>query len=182
MRSSRSEKDEVPSGRIRATADDAAEAYTLIEECSAWLRAMGVPQWDPVYPRHRFDREVSEGAVWLWRSAEGVDATITLSALPPDYYPERVWRDGARAWYLCRFAVARRLKGAQLGVRLLAELERDASSAGIEALRSDVTAANPFLASYYAKRGFEAVECGKIKGEASIFFQKLLAVDGVARR
>jgi ribosomal protein S18 acetylase RimI-like enzyme len=169
-------------GRNRATAHDAAETYALLEECSNFLGAKGVAQWDPSYPRRRFDRDVSRGEVWLWRSADGVDATITLSTLRPDYYPERIWRDTIRAWYLCRFAVARRLSGMQLGVRLLAELEGDARAAGIEALRLDVTATNPFLAGYYAERGFEVAGRDEIKGDASIFLQKPLVVHGVEPR
>jgi hypothetical protein len=117
----------VPGERIQATADDAAATHALILECSNWLRIKGVQQWNPVYPRQRFDDDVSEGKVWIWRSRDGVDATVTLSSSRPDYYPPHIWQDTATGWYVCRFAVARRLKSTRLGVRLLVELETSRS-------------------------------------------------------
>ena len=165
----------MPGERIQATADDAAATHALILECSNWLRIKGVQQWNPVYPRQRFDDDVSEGKVWIWRSRDGVDATVTLSSSRPDYYPPHIWQDTATGWYVCRFAVARRLKSTRLGVRLLVELERDAVAAGIAVLRLDVTASNRFLVRYYTERGFEVGDLGEIMGCTSIFLQKLLA-------
>jgi GNAT superfamily N-acetyltransferase len=159
---------------MQATASDASEAYASIQECSDWLRAKGISQWDPVYPRQRFDRDVAAGEVWVWRSPAGIDATVTLSSVRPDYYPRYLWKDAERACYVCRFAIARRLKGAQLGVRLLGELERDARVAGIATLRLDVSAAYPFLTAYYVERGFEVIDRADIMGVAAVFLQKTL--------
>ena len=151
----------------------AFSVYALLEDCSLWLRQNGIAQWESPYPRQRFDREVESGAVWCWRSKHGVDATVTLLTERPDYYPNQIWRNNTCAWYICRFAVARRLKGTGLGPRLLAEICADASAARIGALRLDVLASNPFLARYYETKGFNRVAEADIKGEGSVFLEKL---------
>ena len=147
--------------------------YALLEECSLWLRENGIAQWHAPYPRQRFDREVEAGAVWFWPGARGVDATVTLLAERPDYYPASIWQDDTAAWYICRFAVARRLNGTGLGARLLGEICADASAARIAALRLDVVASNPFLPRYYETNGFYRVAEADIKGERSVFLEKL---------
>jgi GNAT superfamily N-acetyltransferase len=158
----------------RATPSEIEPSYALLEECSQWLRLRGLTQWNPVYPRARFEREVHEGNVWLWADSDGVAATVTLFGRRPDYYPEQVWNDASEAWYICRFAVARRLKGAGIGGRLLSEIEDEARAAKLDALRLDVTASNPFLANYYQAKGFTVVAVGDIRGGASIFLEKRL--------
>jgi len=160
--------------RTRATAADADRAYALIQECSDWLRQQGISQWSPPYPRQRFDHEVAAGEVWFWSSTSGVDATVTLLATRPDYYPADVWPEPTNAWYICRFAVARRLRGAQLGPRILAELESDARLAGVTALRLDVSADNPFLTEYYTAQGFQIAHHSEMLGNESIFLQRVL--------
>ncbi len=166
----------VLSKRICAGAGDLRRLYVLLEEASAWLAARGVAQWNPVYPFARFAREVERGDVWYWLGDGEIVAMATLLPSRPEYYPDDLWHDAARAWYLCRFAVSRKLSGRSVGDRVLREIESDAAGEGIDALRLDIVANNPFLAEYYSARGFTRVATLAMHGQPSIFFEKVLAM------
>ena len=157
-----------------ATAADVSDGYALIVECSEWLRSKAIPQWNPTYPLQRFERDVAAGEVWIWRGDASVDATVTVSSKRPEYHPAHMWQEKTSAWYICRFAVARALKGTGFGVRVLTELEDAARREGIAALRLDVAAANPFLVSYYEARGFSVTAREEIMGAAAVFLEKYL--------
>jgi GNAT superfamily N-acetyltransferase len=165
--------------RARVSKEHAAAVYELLEARSLWLREKGVAQWETVYPRPRFDREVEAGVVWCWRRGTEILATVTLLAERPDYYPDGLWPGAIPAWYVCRFATALRWTGQRLGSRLLAEIELDAAAAGISALRLDVVESNPFLARYYEDNGFVRMSQWDFKGASSILFEKrVVSFDG----
>jgi GNAT superfamily N-acetyltransferase len=149
-----------------------ADVYVLLQEASAWLHAQGSTQWNPVYPIERFAQEVEDGHVWYWKAGATPLATVTLLPQRPDYYPAGVWDDGMPAWYVCRFTVKRTLAGRGVGENLLRQLEIDAAGSGLQALRLDVVAANPFLERYYLARGFK--DCGtvEIRGERAVLLER----------
>jgi hypothetical protein len=105
----------------------------------------------------------------------GPTATVTLLEQRPDYYPDEIWNDDVAPWYVCRFAVTRKLLGANVGPRLRAELEYAAAASGRRALRLDVTASNSFLEKYYATRGFERVAVAEIRSESSVILEKTVS-------
>lgn len=160
--------------RLQARADDLADVYALLEEASAWLHTRGIDQWNTPYSRDRLDREVLAGHVWCWKAEARVIATATLLPRTPDYYPKGIWDDMLPAWYVCRLAVSRSLKGAAVGEHILLQLAEDALRDGIKALRLDVTAANSFLETYYGARGFRRVAEGYILGHRCLFLEKPL--------
>jgi GNAT superfamily N-acetyltransferase len=160
--------------RTQALPCDLTDVYRLLQEASAWLRAQGSTQWNPAYPLERLAQEVEDGHVWYWKAGAGPLATVTLLPRRPDYYPVGVWDDEMPAWYVCRFTVKRTLAGRRVGETLLRQLEIDAADSGLQALRLDVVAVNPFLERYYLARGFK--DCGtvEIKGERSVLLEKLV--------
>ena len=162
--------------RLQATLDDAEELYGLLLEASAWLRQKGLRQWNPEYPRQRFVREIDEGHVWYWAADGEAIGTTTLLEDRPEYYPKGVWEDGVRTWYVCRFAVSRKLAGQRVGEQLLARLETDAAAAGVRALRLDVASSNPFLETYYVARGFKRCQTAEVLGERCVFLEKAISL------
>lgn len=158
--------------RAQARASDCQKLYELLVEASGWLQEKGLRQWNPAYPLHRFAREVEAGRVWYWAVGGEPVATATLDEHRPEYYPSGVWADAIRAWYICRFTVARRLAGQRVGEQVLEGIEAEAASAGILALRPDVAAANPFLEGYYLARGFQRHKTVEIFGEPSVLLAK----------
>jgi GNAT superfamily N-acetyltransferase len=159
---------------LRAKPSDAEPLYGLLVEASTWLKAKGVRQWNPEYPRSRFVREIDEGLVWYWAAQGEAIGTVTLFESRPAYYPQGLWEDEVRVWYMCRFAVSRKLVGRRLGEQMLDGLETDAAAEGIRALRLDVIASNSFLEAYYVTRGFERCQAGAIFGEECAFLERRL--------
>ena len=146
--------------------------YALLCEASERLRARGIAQWRVPYPRARFERDIASGSVWCWRAEGALAATLTVSSMRPDYYPNEIWRDDIAAWYLTRFVVAQRFARRGVGARVLAEVGMAANAAGVRALRLDVTAANPFLERYYVGHGFRRVGEAEIHGEPSLLLER----------
>jgi ribosomal protein S18 acetylase RimI-like enzyme len=164
--------------RLQAKLGDSEELYGLLSGASAWLKGRGLRQWNPEYPRQRFVREIVDGHVWYWAAGGKAIGTVTLLERRPEYYPDGVWEDGVRAWYVCRFAVSRKLVGRRVGEQLLDRLEADAGVAWIQALRLDVTNSNPFLETYYAARGFERNQTAEIFGEGCALLEKAITLRG----
>lgn len=165
--------------RTQALPRDLTDVYCLLREASAWLRAHGSAQWNPVYPIDRFARDVDEGHVWYWKSGADPLATVTLLPRRPDYYPAGVWDDEIPAWYVCRFTVTRALAGRRVGESLLRQLELDAADGCLQALRLDVVAASPYLERYYLAQGFNNRGTVEIKGERSILLEKRVGLAAV---
>lgn len=163
---------------MQAKSSNSEELYGLLVGASAWLKAKGLRQWNPEYPRQRFDREIREGHVWYWTTGAEAIGTVTLLERRPAYYPPGVWEDAVRAWYVCRFTVNRKLVGQQVGERLLDGLDRDAGAAGIQALRLDVTNSTPFLERYYLGRGFKRCQTAEIFGERCALLEKAIGSGG----
>lgn len=157
---------------IQATEKDIDRLYGIIEECADWLQSKSVQQWNPVYPKKLFFKDVERGAVFYFTDGEEVIGTATLFEEKPFYYPEDVWNDKAKVWYLCRFAVPRKLKAKKVGEKIIEEIENKAKQRGIEWIRMDVVKANPFLESYYSKFGYERVSEVMLKDTPSILMQK----------
>lgn len=73
---------------------------------------------------------------------------------------------------------ARKLVGRRVGEQLLDRLATDAGAAGIQALRLDVTRANPFLEAYYVARGFGRCQTAEMFGEPCAFLERAIALRG----
>ncbi len=160
--------------RTQATIGDAQRLYQLLTEASAWLRDKGIGQWNTPYPAHRFRSDIEGGRVWYWAPSGTPIATATLREHCPEYYGPGAWADEIAAWYISRFTVARRLAGERVGERVLAQIEADAAGAGVQALRLDVVASNPFLETYYVARGFRRYQAIDIFGEPAVLLEKRL--------
>jgi GNAT superfamily N-acetyltransferase len=159
---------------VVAGPDDLHAVAALLDQRTKWLRARNIPQWTRPYPHARLVRDIGNGEVWCWRHQADVIATATVSFDRPSYYPEHVWTEDARVKYLCRLAVSTAWAGHAVGVRVMRELQADARTHGVRAMRLDVTAANPFLERYYATGGFARVATGDIFGEPALFLEKPL--------
>jgi len=158
---------------LRASTSDFEKLYAILAEASAWLRERGVNQWTAPYPRDRFAREIERGWVRYWAIAYEPVATVTVYETRPEYYPRGIWEDDTRAWYLCRFAVARSHARRGIGDQALAALDREAESEDVHCLRLDVTTSNPFLEHYYQARGFQTAHTAKLFDTSCKFLEKV---------
>ena len=164
---------------IRATKKDIDCVYGIIEECSAWLKTKGVQQWNPTYPRDLFLKDVEKGAVCYFMEGDSLGGTATIYNEKPSYYPTDIWYTKEKVWYLCRFAVPRRLKGKKLGIRIIAALETKGEQDGVEWIRLDVAKANPFLQSYYSNLGYQCAGEVMLVDTPSILMEKRIGATPV---
>jgi len=159
---------------ILAAENDIDRLYSILEDCSAWLKSKGVQQWNPVYPKKLFFKNVQCGEVFYFTTGDKLTGTATLYNEKPFYYPTDVWNDNLKVWYLCRFAVPRHLKNKQAGSEIIREIENKARESGIERIRLDVVKSNPFLESYYANLGFQRISEVVLKETPSILMEKVI--------
>jgi len=157
---------------IKATIKDIDKLYAIIEECSEWLQSKGVPQWNPIYPKKLFFKNVEEGNVFYFKNNNELIGTATLFTKKPFYYPEEIWNDKTKVWYLCRFAVPRNLKDKKVGEKIINEIENKAKQLGVEWIRMDVVKANPFLEGYYSRLGYNRVNEVLLHKTQSILMEK----------
>jgi len=159
---------------ILATENDIDRLYSILEDCSMWLKSKGVQQWNPVYPKKLFFKNVQCGEVFYFTTNDELTGTATLYKEKPFYYPADVWNDNLKVWYLCRFAVPRHLKNKQAGSEIVREIENKARECGIERIRLDVVKSNPFLESYYENLGFQRIGEVVLKETPSILMEKVI--------
>lgn len=158
---------------IQATEKDTDYLYDIIKKCSEWLQYQGVQQWNPVYPKKLFSKDVRSGSVFYFIADGGeVIGTATLYKRKPFYYPKEILDDGAEVWYVCRFAVPRRLKNRNFGTKIVHEIETEAKNHGIKRIRIDVVKTNPFLEKYYLRLGYVRAGETVLKNMPSILMEK----------
>ena len=132
--------------------------YEIILECAEWLKSRGIKQWNPPYPKNKFEKDISEGKVYSFVSRKRIIGTVTLSRIKPYYYPQTIWSDDADTLYITKLAVPRKLKNLGVGKKLLVEIEKEAKARKIKKLILDVPEHNKKLRNYYSSSGFVQIK------------------------
>lgn len=151
---------------------DLERVYNIILECTSWLRAKGIEQWNPIYPKNLFEKDIKEGKVYYFISDDRLIGTVTLSTNKPFYYPKNVWKRSKKAMYIAKLAVPRKLKNMEIGNRILMEIERKAKTMKIKKLRLDIIKSNRKLKDYYTIAGFKNFKYVSIKETPSLLMEK----------
>jgi hypothetical protein len=93
------------------------EVVALVREAAAWLRSMGIDQWqkpwpDPAGHRERILNDLFKGKTWLLRGGETTVATMTIDTDEPlDVDEHPIWpteESRPPALYVRRVIVSRR--------------------------------------------------------------------------
>lgn len=140
--------------RIRAaTLEDADLIHAMLLEAEAWLRARGMPMWDPeeldLVP---LQRDAAAGMHHL-ALVEGEPAgTIRFQLDDPEYWPELVGSD--QDAYVHRLAVRRAYAGIDVGAALLDWAAGHAAAMGRSFLRLDCDHHRERLRRFYERNGF----------------------------
>lgn len=146
--------------------------YNILLECSAWLKSKGIKQWNPPYPENRFKDDIKNGKVYYFIREKRIRGTATISAKKPFYYPSNLWKFDIKTWYITKLAVPRKLKGRNIGKKLLIKIEKEAKLQKIKKLRLDVPEYNKKLIDYYFDSGFAPVKKAILKTTPSILMEK----------
>jgi hypothetical protein len=62
----------------RAKLNDLEHVYAIILTRSRWLKQRSILQWDPPYPKKRFENEIRAGEVYYVQDATCIIGTVTL--------------------------------------------------------------------------------------------------------
>ena len=144
----------------------------LLDEAIAWLKKLGLDQWQGNRERQRMHVETDLAAetVYVVERAGGVVATIRLD----EFADTDFWRgedEPAAALYVHRMAVARSDRGIGLGSAML-DWAADRAEAGMRTwLRLDAWQTNGALHLYYKHLGFEMVRIEHVehRGSGALF-------------
>lgn len=156
----------------KAHMKDLDTIYEIILECAEWLKSRGIKQWNPPYPKNKFEKDISEGKVYSFVSRNRIIGTVTLSRIKPYYYPQTIWSDNADTLYITKLAVPRKLKNLGVGKKLLVEIEKEAKARKIKKLILDVPEHNKKLQEYYLDSGYIQVEKIILRDTPSVFMEK----------
>jgi GNAT superfamily N-acetyltransferase len=147
-----------------AVPGDLDKVVALAREAAAWLRIIGIDQWqepwpDPAGHRERILNDLFKDKTWLVRDGKTAAATITIDTDEPLDAEERpVWpaEENRRAvLYVRRIIVSRRYARLGLGAALLDWAANVAKrDHGAELIRIDVRTTNVKLHAYYEGQRF----------------------------
>lgn len=136
----------------QATPVDVDALMALYDENARWLRARGIPQWEPGrFPRAEMLRRVERGEVYVAWSERAIAGMVSLL----EDVDQDLWGDyPGDALYAHTLAVGRAVAGRAIGVALLDFAAGEAAMRGKVALRLDCYAGSQALNAYYQQARF----------------------------
>jgi GNAT superfamily N-acetyltransferase len=137
-----------------ATPADVAVAAEILDEATAYVRALGFAQWPVPFPQHELAQRIERGELYMVEVEGEAAATLTLLWDDPFFWGERP----PDAVYLHKLAVRRAFAGRGLGAAVVEWVDEHAASVGREYVRLDCQRDDPGIREYYERLGFE--HCG----------------------
>lgn len=143
----------------RAEARDIGEILRVIAEARAFMRTLGIDQWQDGYPEKEILlNDIEIGQLYVFSEGDHVRSVAALSLLPEAVYDgiEGEWLTGSGAKYLTvhRMAADDASRGNGLSARMMDEAERIARQNGCAAVRVDTHRGNVAMRRFLEKRGF----------------------------
>jgi GNAT superfamily N-acetyltransferase len=135
----------------RALPADAAVSAEILDEASAYIRALGFGHWTVPFPQDELAHRIERGELYLVDVDGDPAATLTLLWDDPAFWGERP----PDAVYLHKLAVRRAFAGRGLGAAIVDWVDGHAASAGREFVRLDCQRDDPGIRAYYERLGFE---------------------------
>ncbi|MBW4718161.1 GNAT family N-acetyltransferase [Saccharothrix obliqua] len=122
----------------------------LLADAAAWLDGRGITQWPLRFPADSVRAQISRGEVLLVEEARQPVATLAVTDDEAEFWGPVT----EPAYYVGRFAVARRAGGGGLGRRLIGWVAGKAADHGRQYVRLATVRHNPGLRGYYERAGF----------------------------
>ena len=149
----------------RATAADMDDIMRLVHEAQAFMRTLGIDQWQDGYPEPEvLLDDIRIGQLYVLADGARVGAVAALSLLEEPVYAaiDGAWKTGASAKYLTihRMATDDAGRGRGLAGRMVDEAARIARENGCASVRADTHPGNVVMRRFLQKQGFE--HCGVV--------------------
>lgn len=142
----------------------------IVRAVSARLLAMGIDQWDEVYPNRRvLSRDVEAQSLYVVEDDGVVQAMMALNEVQDKEYVDVRWLlPDARALVVHRLCVDPAFQGRGLARQLMAFAEDYARCNGYASIRLDTFSKNPISQSLYASLGY--TQCGSVTFLKGLFY------------
>ena len=149
----------------RAEAGDMPQIMRVVREAQAFMRTLGIDQWQDGYPEpETLMEDIRIGQLYVIAEGETVRGMAALSLLPEPVYDaiEGAWATGAYAKYLTihRMATDDAARGRGAAARIVDEAVRIARENGCASVRADTHPGNLAMRRFLEKRGFG--DCGLV--------------------
>ncbi len=149
----------------RAAEADMPELMRLVREAQAFMRGLGIDQWQDGYPEpETLMEDIRVGRLYVLAEGNAVRAMAALLLTEEPVYAsiDGAWRtpDGAKYLTLHRMATDDAARGREVAARMLAEAERIARENDCASVRADTHPGNVAMRRFLQKHGFEY--CGVV--------------------
>ncbi len=148
----------------RARRQDMAEIMRVIHEAQAFMKGLGIDQWQDGYPeRETLQADIDLDQLYVFAEGECVHAVAALSRLPEPIYDalEGDWLCDGRYLTLHRMAIDDSRRGKGLAGGMLEEALRIARQGGCASVRADTHRGNVAMRRFLEKAGFQY--CGLVR-------------------
>lgn len=171
----------------KASAEDAGEIMSVIEDAQSFMRASGLPQWQDGYPtREIIDADILRGESYVLEENGIILGTCVVTLEPDPSYATLC----AGAWLsedepyaaVHRVAVSGKARGKGVGKLLFVNAEETARVSGVTNMRGDTHRDNKPMQRLLEASGFE--RCGEImltdsveKDKHRVVYQKIIGTE-----
>lgn len=135
----------------------ADRVLALREAAAAWLKSLGVSQWEPgEVSLAEIRSQIKNREWWVLETGDRLRGALRVLTEDLDAWSEQ----DEPALYVHGLVIARDEPGVRLGAELLRWVEDLAVSAGTQLVRLDCVESNERLRAYYKDQGF--IEVGRV--------------------
>jgi N-acetylglutamate synthase len=162
----------------QATTADAATLLSLLHVCVAGMRAVGIKQWDEVYPNaETIARDTEAGALHVLCEDETILASITIDSNMDPLWQGMDWStDGEPAAAVHRLMVHPSWQGRGYAKNLMLHAETVAREQGCRSIRLDTFLQNPAAMALYSRLGYRRAGTTMMRKGEFAGFEKVFSV------
>lgn len=154
----------------KATKREVVRLMEIVRAASASMSAMGIDQWDDVYPNADvLKRDIAEGNLYVIEENRIVEGMVVLNEFQDKEYVDVCWKYTAgKQLVVHRLCVHPDFQGMGVAKRLMVFAEDHARKNGYASIRLDSFTQNPTSEGLYTKLGYR--KAGNVTFRKGVFY------------
>jgi ribosomal protein S18 acetylase RimI-like enzyme len=159
-----------------ANASDLPALLQLTGDCVTAMRAVGIEQWDEVYPNAEvFSTDIAAGTLTVLEEDGSLIAAITIDSHHDPMWSDLAWTgESDSAMAVHRLMVHPAQQGRGIAKHLMQHAEIIAGAKGARSVRLDSFLQNPAASALYPRLGYQATGIVMMRKGEFMGFEKLL--------